>query len=259
MNATATAIGKPTIRIASPSASETPVTTTVNASVPVASPSSKYSVSRQQSRVKGLRMTVCITGLSIVLARPFRNPAARPLGAVDIHSTSTDRLIGGSSPAQRISNRPGDVRGGLLLDHDTVRNSIQEKQRNVGHRSPPRGRRAAAGERTARGASRRHTDADVLPAIEAGATGYLLKDTPREELLRAVRSPREDALSERELEVLRLIAGGSSNRDAAAELNISEATVKTHLLHIYTKLGVSDRAAAVAEAFNRGLLTPRER
>ena len=125
------------------------------------------------------------------------------------------------------------------------------------------------------------TDADVLPALEAGATGYLLKDTPREELLRAVRaaargesvlspavasrvlasvrSPREDSLSERELEVLRLIAAGSTNREAAAQLFISEATVKTHLLHIYAKLGVSDRAAAVAEAFNRGLLTPRER
>ncbi len=125
------------------------------------------------------------------------------------------------------------------------------------------------------------TDADVLPALEAGATGYLLKDTPREELLRAVRAaargesvlspavasrvlasvraPRVDSLSERELEVLRLIAAGRSNREAAAQLFISEATVKTHLLHIYAKLGVSDRAAAVAEAFNRGLLTPRER
>jgi DNA-binding NarL/FixJ family response regulator len=121
-------------------------------------------------------------------------------------------------------------------------------------------------------------DADVKPAIEAGATGYLLKDAPRDELLRAVRlaargesvlsptvasrlmahvrAPAEDPLSERELEVLALIARGGTNRDAARQLFISEATVKTHLLHIYAKLDVSDRAAAVAEAYNRGLLTP---
>jgi DNA-binding NarL/FixJ family response regulator len=125
------------------------------------------------------------------------------------------------------------------------------------------------------------TDADVLPAIEAGATGYLLKDAPRSELFRAVRaaargetvlspavasrlvaqvrSPNDDALSEREQEVLSLIAKGASNREAAAQLLISEATVKTHLLHIYAKLGVGGRAAAVAEAFNRGLLVPGRR
>jgi DNA-binding NarL/FixJ family response regulator len=125
------------------------------------------------------------------------------------------------------------------------------------------------------------SDADVLPAIEAGATGYLLKDAPRSELLRAVRAaargqsvlspsvasrlmtqirtPAEGSLSDRELEVLTLVAGGASNRDAAQALLISEATVKTHLLHIYAKLSVSDRAAAVAEAFNRGLLTPQKR
>lgn len=121
------------------------------------------------------------------------------------------------------------------------------------------------------------TDDDVLPAIEAGAIGYLLKDAPREELMRAVRaafqgdavlSPSvarrligrvrqsaQDALSERELDVLRLIAGGASNRDAASELFISESTVKTHLLHIYEKLGVRDRAAAVSEAYKRRLLS----
>ena len=125
------------------------------------------------------------------------------------------------------------------------------------------------------------TDSYVLSAIEAGATGYLLKDAPRDELLRAVRaaaagqsvlapavatrlmnrmrSPEPEVLSQRELEVLTLVAAGSTNREAAARLFISEATVKTHLLHIYAKLGVTDRAAAVAEAFNRGLLgTSRE-
>jgi DNA-binding NarL/FixJ family response regulator len=123
------------------------------------------------------------------------------------------------------------------------------------------------------------TDRDVVPAIEAGATGYLLKDSPREELFRAVqatyrgesvlapsvatrlvsqlRAPAQEALSERELEVLSLIAQGLTNRGAAARLFISEATVKTHLLHIYAKLDVNDRAAAVATAYERGLLTPR--
>jgi DNA-binding NarL/FixJ family response regulator len=122
------------------------------------------------------------------------------------------------------------------------------------------------------------TDSYVLPAIEAGATGYLLKDAPRDELLRAVRAaaggqsvlapsvaarlmnrvrtPEPELLSQRELEVLELVAAGTTNRESAARLFISEATVKTHLLHIYAKLGVTDRAAAVAEAFNRGLLTP---
>ncbi|WP_425560746.1 response regulator [Luedemannella helvata] len=125
------------------------------------------------------------------------------------------------------------------------------------------------------------TDSDVLPAVEAGATGYLLKDVPREELFRAVRAaaageavlspsvaarlmgqlrnPAKEPLSQRELEVLGLIAQGTTNREAAAQLFISEATVKTHLLHIYAKLGVKDRASAVAAAFERGLLTPGRR
>ncbi|GIH95688.1 response regulator [Planobispora siamensis] len=120
------------------------------------------------------------------------------------------------------------------------------------------------------------TDRDVLPAIEAGATGYLLKDTGRDELMRAVRTAARgeavlspsvatrllgqvrtpaDPLSARELEILHLIADGATNREVAVRLFISEATVKSHVLHIYAKLGVNDRAAAVAVAFRRGLLT----
>jgi DNA-binding NarL/FixJ family response regulator len=121
------------------------------------------------------------------------------------------------------------------------------------------------------------SETDVLAAIEAGATGYLLKDAPVEELLRAVRAahrgeavlsptvadrlmgqvrrPRGLALSDRELEVLQLVADGASNREAAARLFISEASIKTHLQHIYDKLGVRDRAAAVGEAYRRGLLS----
>ncbi|WP_116102785.1 response regulator [Amycolatopsis thermalba] len=120
------------------------------------------------------------------------------------------------------------------------------------------------------------TDSDVLPAIEAGATGYLLKDAPREELFRAVRAaargeavlspavatrlmgqmraPAREELSQREIEVLTLVARGGTNKDAAAKLFISEATVKTHLLHAYAKLGVKDRAAAVPPALRRGLI-----
>jgi len=120
------------------------------------------------------------------------------------------------------------------------------------------------------------TDTDVVPAIEAGATGYLLKDSPPDELLRGVRAaargeavlspsvatrllgqvrqPAREPLSQRELDILGLIAQGCSNREAASRLFISEATVKTHVLHIYAKLGVNDRAAAVAVGFERGML-----
>ncbi|SDJ00414.1 response regulator [Nonomuraea jiangxiensis] len=123
------------------------------------------------------------------------------------------------------------------------------------------------------------TDTHVLPAIEAGATGYLLKDAPREDLLRGaraaargesvlspsvaarlmnrVRTPAPQLLSPRELEVLQLVAAGNTNQEAATRLFITEATVKSHLLNIYAKLGVNDRAAAVTEAFNRRLLVPR--
>jgi DNA-binding NarL/FixJ family response regulator len=120
------------------------------------------------------------------------------------------------------------------------------------------------------------TDADILPAIEAGATGYLLKDTPRDELFRAIRAtaageavlapavaarlmgkmraPAEERLSARELEVLGLVANGASNSDIAGALHISEATVKSHLLHVFAKLGVADRTAAVTVALQRGVL-----
>ncbi|MFE2579032.1 response regulator [Streptomyces sp. NPDC059378] len=120
------------------------------------------------------------------------------------------------------------------------------------------------------------TDSDTLPAIEAGATGYLLKDAPRDELftavraaaegrtvlspavasrlVSAVRAPGGEPLSAREREVLALVARGTPNREIARELFISEATVKTHLTHLYAKLGVKDRAAAVATAYRRGIL-----
>ncbi|HEX4056821.1 MAG TPA: response regulator transcription factor [Galbitalea sp.] len=142
---------------------------------------------------------------------------------------------------------------------------------------------AAIGELVRRGARSRvlvlttyDTDSYVLPAIEAGATGYLLKDAPRAELFAAVRAaargesvlspavaarlmsrvrtPEVSPLSARELEVLELVAAGNTNRDIAGKLFVSEATVKTHLLNIYSKLEVNDRAAAVAEGYKRALL-----
>lgn len=120
------------------------------------------------------------------------------------------------------------------------------------------------------------SDADILRAIEAGATGYLLKDTPREELFRAIRAaargepvlapsvtarlmqraqaPSQQALSGREIEVLELVARGGSNKELARELHLSEATVKSHLIHIFDKLGVADRTAAVTVALERGII-----
>ena len=121
------------------------------------------------------------------------------------------------------------------------------------------------------------TDEAIVQAVEAGAVGYMLKDAPTDDLLDAVRraaagetvlapaiskrlvnrthkvSP--DALTPREIGVLRKVADGNTNAEIAALLHISEATVKTHLLHIYQKLAVSDRAAAVARAFEEGILT----
>ncbi len=120
------------------------------------------------------------------------------------------------------------------------------------------------------------SDADILRAIEAGASGYLLKDAPREDLFRAIhaaaqgesflapavaarlmgrmRAPADEALSARELEVLTMVSQGASNKEIGRRLHISEATVKTHLIHIFEKLGVSDRTQAVTAAVQRGIL-----
>lgn len=119
-------------------------------------------------------------------------------------------------------------------------------------------------------------DTDVDRAIAAGAIGYLLKDARRDDLFRAVRlaargesvlappvasrvlgrmhSPSAPSLSGRELEVLQAVAEGLSNRDIAGRLHVSEATVKTHLLHVFSKLGVDNRTAAATAALARGLI-----
>lgn len=119
------------------------------------------------------------------------------------------------------------------------------------------------------------SDADILAAVEAGASGYLLKDAPPHELVAAVRAAAtgesalapviasrlltrmrapQASLSSREIEVLELVAAGRSNTEVAAELFVSETTVKSHLGHIYSKLGVASRTAAVSAARQRGIL-----
>ena len=120
------------------------------------------------------------------------------------------------------------------------------------------------------------TDADITRAITAGAIGYLLKDAPRDDLFRAIRAasrgdsvlapsvasrmmermrgPGDQTLSGREIEVLTEVADGKSNKEIAAALFISQATVKTHLIHIFSKLGVDDRTAAVTAALEQGVL-----
>ncbi|WP_418959893.1 response regulator [Streptomyces tritici] len=119
------------------------------------------------------------------------------------------------------------------------------------------------------------TDADILAAVEAGAAGYLLKDAPPEELAAAVRTAAAgqsalapavahrlmdrmrtpaEALTKRELEVLQLVGEGLSNLQISKALFLSQATVKSHLVHIYAKLGVDSRTAAVATARERRLI-----
>jgi DNA-binding NarL/FixJ family response regulator len=120
------------------------------------------------------------------------------------------------------------------------------------------------------------SDSDILPAVEVGATGYLLKDAPREELFQAIhaaaqgkpmltssvaarlmermRSPAVEALTSREIDVLKLVAKGANNKQIATQLYITEATVKSHLIRIYGKLGVEDRTAAVTKALEQGIL-----
>lgn len=120
------------------------------------------------------------------------------------------------------------------------------------------------------------TDADIMPALEAGAKGYLLKDAQPESLFRAVRSAvkgevtltpsvaekvthrltniSKNTLSKREIEVLELASQGNSNKDIGRMLHITEATVKSHFVHIFTKLNVPDRTSAVTAALNQKII-----
>jgi len=200
---------------------------------------------------------------------------------VDDHPVVRDGLRGmfAASPEFDVvgeaASGPEAVTLTLELDPDVVLMDL---------RMPGGGGVQAITELVARGARSRvlvlttyDTDADTVPAIEAGATGYLLKDALRDDLFAGVRAAAEgrtvlspvvasrlmnhmrtptapQALSAREREVLALVAKGTSNRAIAQELFISEATVKTHLTHVFAKLEVKDRAAAVAVAYDRGIL-----
>ncbi|MEU2899077.1 response regulator [Streptomyces sp. NPDC001273] len=202
---------------------------------------------------------------------------------VDDHPVVRDGLRGmfDSAPGFRVLGEAADgveaLERAAALDPDVILMDL---------RMPGGGGVDAIRELSRRGARARvlvlttyDTDSDTIPAIEAGATGYLLKDAPREELFTGVRAaargrtvlspavasrlvsavrtpvaPGDEPLSAREREVLALVARGTSNREIARELFISEATVKTHLSHIYAKLGARDRAAAVAVAYDRGIL-----
>ncbi len=128
------------------------------------------------------------------------------------------------------------------------------------------------------------TDQHIFDGLEAGARGYLLKDSPPTDVISAIRSvyrgdsmieprvagrllhqftratrargeePFQDSLSARETEVVRLMASGATNKEIAAQLNIGESTVKTHVIHLFNKLGVKDRTGAVMAAARRGIV-----
>lgn len=121
------------------------------------------------------------------------------------------------------------------------------------------------------------TEADILRALDSGAVGYLLKDAPPEQLFAGIRATARGetvlapsvaarlvrraaspgpVVTEREVEVLELLSRGLGNREMARELLVSEATVKSHLSHVYTKLGVDTRAGAVAAAIERRIIRP---
>jgi DNA-binding NarL/FixJ family response regulator len=124
-------------------------------------------------------------------------------------------------------------------------------------------------------------DEYIFSGIEAGARAYLLKDAPREDLFKAIRAvhrgesliqpvvasklldrfselsrrtPSGEGLSERELEILQLMAKGAANKEISAQLNIAQSTVKTHIANIFQKLGVNDRTEAVTQALKKGII-----
>ncbi len=198
---------------------------------------------------------------------------------VDDHPVVRDGLVGmlDGQDDLEVVGQAGDGLEGLLqaerLDPDVILMDLRMPRLDgvaTIQRLVARGQRAAVLVLTTF-----DRDEDIVPAIEAGATGYLLKDTPREDLFRAVRAASRGEttlapsvastllgrvreapprLSPREVEVLGLAARGATNRAIGRAIHVSEATVKTHLLRAYDKLGVNDRTAAVVEAIRRGLL-----
>lgn len=189
----------------------------------------------------GLRMLLTTAGIEVVAEASNGQDAVRLAGEYDVDVVLMDLQMGpgidGVAATEQVLARPDAPRVLILTTYDT--------------------------------------DQDILRAVEAGASGYLLKDAPPDDLVDAVhRAARGETvlapvvadrllarlrnpaptLSARELEVLRQVAQGRSNREVAKELFVSEATVKTHLVHVFEKLGADSRTGAVARARELGLL-----
>ena len=189
----------------------------------------------------GLRMLLTTAGIDVVAEADNGQDAVRLAGEYDVDVLLMDLQMGpgmdGVAATEQVLARPNAPRVLILTTYDT--------------------------------------DQDILRAVEAGASGYLLKDAPPDDLVDAVhRAARGETvlapvvadrllarlrnpaptLSARELEVLRQVAQGRSNREVAKALFVSEATVKTHLVHVFEKLGADSRTGAVARARELGLL-----
>lgn len=189
----------------------------------------------------GLRMLLTTAGIEVVAEAADGQEAVRLAGEYDVDVVLMDLQMGpgidGVTATEQVLARPDAPRVLILTTYDT--------------------------------------DQDILRAVEAGASGYLLKDAPPDDLVDAVhRAARGETvlapvvadrllarlrnpaptLSARELEVLRQVSQGRSNREVAKELFLSEATVKTHLVHVFEKLGADSRTGAVARARELGLL-----
>ncbi len=197
---------------------------------------------------------------------------------VDDHPVVRDGLVGmfASEPGIDVVGQAGDGREALVVIGKTTPDVVLMDLRMAGGD----GLDAIARLRVDRRSTPRilvlttyNAERDIRLAMEAGADGYLLKDVRRADLVRAVTDlahgrpvltsealavlagrTGEQPLTDRELDALRLIAEGLTNRNAAARMHVSEATLKTHLAHAFDKLGVGDRAAAVRVAYQRGIL-----
>ncbi|MBD7950479.1 MULTISPECIES: response regulator [Oerskovia] len=224
------------------------------------------------------RTTVSATGTGA----PSSAPTVRVL-VVDDHPVVRSGLVGMlmAEPDLVVVGEAGDGREGVTLAHELGPDVVLMDLRmpvldGVGATTEILAS-SAAGARRPRVVvlTTYETDTDILRAVEAGATGYLLKDTPRETLVAGIRAAARgetvlaptvatrlvttvrgagERLTAREAQVLALVARGLSNPAIGRELFISEATVKTHLLRAFAKLGVDDRTRAVTVAIERGIL-----